>query len=166
LWLLCGQKHSVKSLRGLRYGEKGQAMVRQPVLTAAEVAAFLHEVFPQMAGEFQIRSVDPMQARVEQIVAERHLRPGGTVSGPTIFALADCAFYVAVLAMIGRQAMTVTTSMTVNFLRKPPPTDLVAEARLLKLGRLLATGDVLLYSDGVEGPVAHASVTYAIPPRA
>jgi len=137
----------------------------QPVLTAAELAAFLDEVFPQIRGEAEIEAVGPMTARMRLTPAERHLRPGGTISGPTMFMLADVAFYVAVLAMIGREPLTVTTNLSINFLRKPALADLVAEARILKLGRSLAVGDATLVSDGVEAPVAHASVTYAIPPR-
>lgn len=137
--------------------------MRQPRLTAEEVAAFVDQVFPQQQGVYRVASVGAMSAVLTQAIDERHLRPGGTVSGPTMFALADCAFYVAVLAMIGREALTVTTTLTINFLRKPPAADLRAEARILKLGRLLATGDVALFSEGVEGPVAHATATYAIP---
>ena len=137
--------------------------MRQPRLTAEEVAAFVDEVFPQQAGLYAVESVGPMAAVLTQAVDDRHLRPGGTVSGPTLFAITDCAFYVAVLAMIGRQALTVTTTLTINFLRKPPAAGLRAEARILKLGRLLATGDVTVFSEGVDGPVAHATVTYAIP---
>jgi uncharacterized protein (TIGR00369 family) len=137
--------------------------MRQPVLSAEEVAAFLDEVFPQQAGVYRVASVGPMSAVLTQAIDTSHLRPGGTVSGPTMFAIADCAFYVAVLAMIGHEALTVTTTLTINFLRKPAATDLRAEARILKLGRTLATGDVLVYSEGVADPVAHAAVTYAVP---
>ncbi len=137
--------------------------MRQPRLTAEQVSAFIDEVFPQQVGVYRVASVSPNAAVLTQAIDERHLRPGGTVSGPTMFALADCAFYVAVLAMIGREALTVTTTLTINFLRKPPAADLRAEARILKLGRLLATGDVTLFSEGVDGPVAHATCTYAIP---
>ena len=138
--------------------------MRQPVLSAEEVAAFVDEVFPQQAGVYRVASVAPMAAVLTQAIDARHLRPGGTVSGPTMFAIADCAFYVAVLAMIGRQPLTVTTTLTINFLRKPPAADLRAEARILKLGRTLATGDVLIHSAGVADPVAHAVATYAVPP--
>lgn len=137
----------------------------EPVLTAEELTAFLDEVFPQIRGEAAIETVGPMTARMRLTPDRRHLRPGGTVSGPTMFMLADVAFYVAVLAMIGREPLTVTTNLSINFLRKPALADLVAEARILKLGRSLAVGDATLVSDGVEAPVAHASVTYAIPPR-
>lgn len=138
------------------------------MLTADEVAAFLERVFPQQAGFFSVRSVGPASAVVTQRIGERQLRPGGTVSGPTLFTIADYTFYVAVIAMIGREALTVTTSLTINFLRKPPAADLRAEARILRLGRVLAAGDVTIWSERVDGPVAHAAVTYALPqaPRA
>jgi uncharacterized protein (TIGR00369 family) len=139
--------------------------MRQPMLSAEEVAAFVDEVFPQQAGVYRVASVAPMAAVLTQAIDQRHLRPGGTVSGPTMFTIADCAFYVAVLAMIGREALTVTTTLTINFLRKPAAADLRAEARILKLGRTLATGDVLVYSEGMADAVAHATVTYAIPPK-
>ena len=133
-------------------------------LTAAEVAEFLGEVFPQIEGEASIEAVGPMTARMRLNVAERHLRPGNTVSGPAMFMLADVTFYVAVLAMIGREPLTVTTTLTINFLRKPPLSDLIGEARILKLGRTLATGDVILFGEGEpDRPVAHATCSYAIP---
>lgn len=136
-----------------------------PTMTAAELAAFLDEVFPQVRGDFIVEAVGPMTARLRMPVAERHLRPGGTVSGPAMFALADCAYYAATLAMIGPRALTVTTSLTINFLAKPPAADLWCEARILRLGKLLSVGDATVWSDGrAEGPVAHAAVTYAIPP--
>lgn len=137
----------------------------QPKLDAGELAAFLEAVFPQIRGELVVEAVGPMTARMRMAVAERHLRPGGTVSGPSMFMLADCAFYAATLAMIGREALTVTTSLTINFLAKPPATDLIADARILRLGKLLSVGEVTIHSTGREdGPVAHAAVTYAIPP--
>lgn len=137
---------------------------REPVLTVAELEGFLSEVFPQIEGQMRIEAVGPMTAQMRLLTAEQHLRPGGTVSGPSMFMLADCAFYVAVLAMIGREALTVTTSLTINFLRKPPSEDLIGEARILKLGRSLAVGDIdIRAADG--GPVlAHATATYSIPP--
>ena len=135
----------------------------EPVLTREELAEFLDEVFPQIRGEAEIEAIGPMTARMRLAVAERHLRPGGTISGPTMFMLADVTFYAAVLAMIGREPLTVTTNLSINFLRKPALRDLVAEARLLKLGRTLAVGDATVFSDGDDRAVAHASVTYAIP---
>lgn len=138
--------------------------MRQPVMQAEEIAEFLEEVFPQVQGDFAIERIASMEARVRLITGEKHLRPGGTVSGPSMFALADCAFYVAVLSMIGRQELTVTTNCSINFMRKPAAADLICEARILKLGRSLAVGDATLLSPGVEGPVAHATLTYSIPP--
>jgi uncharacterized protein (TIGR00369 family) len=137
----------------------------EPVLNAAEVKAYLEEVFPQTAHWFGIDEIAPMRAKVSMKIGYEHLRPGGTVSGPTMFALADCAFYVVTLAMIGRQALTVTTTCTINFMRKPEPKDLICDARILKLGRTLSVGDATIWSPGVEGPVAHATLTYAIPPK-
>lgn len=135
-------------------------------MTAEELMAFLDREFPQVRGEYGIEEVGENRIRTRLRVAERHLRPGGTVSGPSIFALADVSVYLAVLAMIGPEALAVTTSSSLDFLRKPAAgADLVAECRLLKLGRVLAVGEVLIFSDGVAPPVARASLTYSIPPR-
>ena len=136
-----------------------------PKLGAAQITAFLDEVFPQLRGQVVIEEVGPMRARLRMPIDASHLRPGGTVSGPAMFTLADCAFYVATLAMIGREALAVTTSLSINFLRKPAQRDLIGEARILKLGKRLSVGDVTLYSEGDDRPVAHATLTYAIPPR-
>lgn len=138
--------------------------MQEPVMTPAELSDFLDEVFPQQRGVYAIEDVAPMQVRVRQAINKSHLRPGGTVSGPTLFAIADIAFYAAGLAMVGREAMMVTTSLSMTFLRKPPNANLIAEARILKLGRLLVSGDVIIHSEGVDGPVAQASLTYARPP--
>ena len=93
------------------------------------------------------------------------LRPGGTVSGPVLMAVADVALYVAILGRIGIVPLTVTTSLTINFLRKPSAErDIVGVCRLMKVGRTLAVGEVHLYSDGLDAPVAHVVGTYAIPP--
>ena len=135
-------------------------------LNADELMGFLDEVFPQVKGEFAIDALDETKITTRLNVGERHLRPGGTVSGPSMFTLADCAYYVATLAMIGREALTVTTSLTINFLAKPPVADLVCEARILRLGRVLSVGEATIFSAGRDdGPVAHAAVTYAIPPK-
>lgn len=138
---------------------------RQTVMTVADLTAFMEREFPQVHADFSIEDVGPMRIRVRLKVAERHLRPGGTVSGPSMFALADVAVYLATLAMIGPQALAVTTNIAMDFLRKPAAgVDLIAETRLLKLGRSLSVGDALLYSEGLPDPVARASMTYAIPP--
>ena len=136
----------------------------KPRLTPDDVTEFLADVFPQMTDRFKVEEIRTNWARVRLFVTDQDLRPGGTVSGPSMFTLADCAFYIAVLAMIGKAELTVTTSATINFMRKPKPGDLTAEARLLKLGRSLAVGDVLIFSQGLADPVAQASLTYAIPP--
>ena len=132
-------------------------------MTAAEVAAFLDEVFPQSTGMFVIEEVAHGHARVRMPVDESHLRPGDTISGPAMFWLADCAFYVAVLASIGPEAQAVTTNLSINFLRRPKLGDLVGEARIAKLGRRLASGDVLISPAEGGEPVAQALVTYARP---
>ncbi len=135
-------------------------------MSIEDLMVFLDREFPQMKGEFAIDELGEMRIRTRLNVGERHLRPGGTVSGPSIFALADVSVYLAVLAMIGPQGLAVTTSCSVDFMRKPAAgVDLIAECRLLKLGRVLAVGEVLLFSEGVDAPVARASMTYSIPPK-
>ncbi|WP_116598513.1 PaaI family thioesterase [Primorskyibacter marinus] len=134
-------------------------------MTTEDLTEFMAEVFPQVVGDFAVEDVRPMGITMRLIVSDRHLRPGGTVSGPSMFALADVAVYLAVLAMIGPQALAVTTNCSIDFMRKPAAgVDLIAECRLLKLGRVLAVGDVLIHSEGHEAPVAKASLTYSIPP--
>jgi uncharacterized protein (TIGR00369 family) len=134
-------------------------------MTADELMDFLEREFPQVMGEFVIEDLGEMRIRTRLLVGERHLRPGGTVSGPSIFSLADVSVYLAVLAMIGPQGLAVTTNCSIDFMRKPAArTDLIAECRLLKLGRVLAVGEVLVFSDGMAQPVARASLTYSIPP--
>lgn len=135
-------------------------------MTAGEIADYLDEVFPQVGGQFTIEELGEMRVRVRLHVSDMHLRPGGTVSGPSIFSLADVSVYIAILGMIGPQGMTVTTNCSIDFMRKPAAnTDLIAECRLLKLGRVLAVGEVLIFSDGMDQPVARASLTYSIPPK-
>ena len=112
----------------------------------------------------RIERLEQSAIRVRLPFHADHLRPGGTLSGPTLMGLADRATYLLVLAMIGPVALAVTTSLNINFLSKPQPRDLIADARLLKLGRRLAVAEVTLRSDGDETVVAHATVTYSIPP--
>ncbi|WP_375266673.1 PaaI family thioesterase [Planktotalea sp.] len=122
--------------------------------------------FSQVANDFVVQSVAPMEAIVRMPVNEEHLRPGGTISGPTMFALADVSMYLVVLAMIGPVTLAVTTNCSIDFMRKPTAgVDLIAQARIHKLGRSLAVGDVLIHSEGMDMPVARASLTYAIPPK-
>lgn len=135
-------------------------------MDAGALQAFLAQDFGQVAADFLVERADAAGVCLRLRVAERHLRPGGTVSGPTIFALADVAMYLAILSRIGPVALTVTTNCAIDFMRKPAAgRDLLGEARVLKLGRSLAVGDVLVFSEGLADPVARASLTYAIPPR-
>jgi uncharacterized protein (TIGR00369 family) len=133
--------------------------------TIPEMHAYMEEVFPELGARFEVLAMEPRRLTARMVATAADLRPGGTVSGPAIFALADCAFYMATLAMIGRTPLCVTTSCAIDFMRKPGPGALTAEARILKLGRALSVGDVLVFSDGVEGPVARAGLTYSIPPE-
>lgn len=132
----------------------------------AELAAFLARDFAQVADDFAIEEVSVEGVTVRLRVAERHLRPGGTVSGPAMFALADVGLYLAILSRLGPVALAVTTNCAIDFMRKPKAgCDLIARARLLKLGRVLAVGDVLIHAQGDDQPVARAGLTYSIPPR-
>lgn len=132
----------------------------------AALEDFLARDFGQVAEDFAVERADAAGVALRLKVAERHLRPGGTVSGPAIFALVDVAIYLAILSRSGPVALAVTTNCAVDFLRKPEAgRDLLAEARLLKLGRRLAVGDVLVFSEGAAEPVARAGLTYSIPPR-
>lgn len=127
---------------------------------------FLAEAFPQVASDFDIDALTEDGLIVRLIVDHRHLRPGGTVSGPSMFALADVGVYLAILRRLGPVALAVTTNCAIDFLRKPAAaTDLLGEVRMLKIGRALAVGDVILRSDGDARPVARASLTYSLPPR-
>ncbi|WP_299783415.1 PaaI family thioesterase [uncultured Roseobacter sp.] len=134
-------------------------------MDAAALNTFLDQVFEQVAGDFTVEEVAPETLTVRLNVSYKHLRPGGTVSGPTLFALADVGAYLMTLARIGPQALAVTTNCSIDFMRKPAAgVDLIGKVRLLKLGRQLSVSDVLIYSEGVDAPVARASLTYAIPP--
>ncbi len=136
------------------------------VLDRDALTQVMHDAFDQVAEDFIIEKVKPMAVRVRLPISHKHLRPGGTVSGPTMFSLADVSVYLAVLAMIGPVVLAVTTNISMDFMRKPAAdADLISETRLLKLGRQLAVGDVLIYSEGSPDPVARASLTYAIPPN-
>ena len=134
-------------------------------MDAAALGEFLQTAFAQVAEDFAVEAVSETEITVRLKVAERHLRPGGTVSGPSIFALADVAAYLAILAQIGPRALAVTTNCSVDFMRKPSAgVDLICTARLLKLGRVLAVSDALIFSEGDARPVARANLTYSIPP--
>lgn len=135
-------------------------------LNEAQLMTFMREVFQQVADDFRVDHVAENEITMRLLITEKHLRPGGTVSGPSMFALADVCAYLVTLAMIGPKALAVTTNCSIDFMRKPvADADLIAKGRLLKLGKQLSVSDVMLYSDGQEKPVARASLTYAIPTR-
>lgn len=137
-----------------------------PVMTEADLTAFLAREFPQVAGDFAVERVTEEGVDMRLKVDARHLRPGGTVSGPSMFALADVSVYLAILSRIGPEALTVTTNATLDFMRKPAAcADLIAMCRILKLGRVLAVCDCLIYSEGMQSPAARANMTYSIPPK-
>ncbi len=122
-----------------------------------------------LAHEFGMRAVrmGAGSATLRLRFDKSHIRPGGTVAGPVMMALADVTLYAVVLSLIGRVELAVTTSLNVNFLKKPPPADLLCHGRILKLGKRLAVGECSLYSEGGEDDlVAHVTGTYSIPPRA
>ncbi|MDA5555481.1 PaaI family thioesterase [Shimia sp. MMG029] len=138
----------------------------QAVMSAEEMTEFLKEVFPQVGDLFHVEHLDGVHTVMRMRITEENLRPGGTVSGPSMFTLADVAAYVATMARIGREALTVTTSCSLDFMRKPAAgKDLVAKAELLKLGKTMSVTHVLLFSEGEDEPVARANMTYAIPPK-
>jgi uncharacterized protein (TIGR00369 family) len=135
-------------------------------MTVAELTVFLRKEFPQVFSEddISIESADGLSCRLRQRYSDRMLRPGGTVSGPTLMALADFAMYVVLLSAIGPVGLAVTTNLNINFLRKGQPgQDVLAEAKLLKLGKRLAVGEVSLLSAGSPDPIAHVTATYSIP---
>ncbi len=138
-------------------------------LNELEIEQFLSDVFPQLYADgeqqFFVENVEPYSARIRLKYHDRHLRPGGTFSGPSIMSLGDVTVWIMVLAHIGRVANSVTTSLNVNFLMKPDQVDLIAEGKLMKLGRRLAVGEVTIFSDGLASPVAHITATYSVPPK-
>lgn len=139
--------------------------VAMTVMTAAAIEDFLDQDFPQRPGT--IEGVDDMRASMRLAIGDEHLRPGACVSGPVLMGLADVCLYVAILAQIGPQPMAVTTDFNCHFLRRAPgDRDLIANARIIKLGRRLAVGEVRLYSGNDEQPVAIVTSTYALPDHA
>jgi uncharacterized protein (TIGR00369 family) len=135
-------------------------------MSVAELEEFLRIEFPQSfgSGDTTIESADGATCLLRQRYSERMLRPGGTVSGPTLMALADCAMYVVLLSAIGPIGLAVTTNLNINFLRKGQAgQDILAEARILKLGKRLAVGEVNLLSGTSPDPIAHVTATYSIP---
>ena len=134
----------------------------KPQMTIADLNQFFDDAFDTPRG-YEVVRIEQDRLQIRQSVETLMLRPGGTVSGPTLMALADAAAYALILAHIGPVALAVTSSLTISFLRKPQPVDVVADAEFLKLGRKLAVVDVRLRSDGMADPIAQAVVTYALP---
>jgi uncharacterized protein (TIGR00369 family) len=144
----------------------GKAEMAAPKLAREELVRLLETEFPEAAhavGDYEIEGVWHGGVRVRRRHHEQSLRPGGTVSGPIMMALADFTMYLAVLSAIGWVPLAVTTNLTINFRKKPGPRDLLAEARLFKLGKRLAVGEVGIRSDGSDDLVAHVTSTYSIP---
>ncbi len=136
------------------------------VMTAKDLEHFLATEFPQaLHMGCRIFHVDDTTIDVRMETQDRHLRPGGTVSGPTMMELADCTMYLLLLAQIGPVALAVTTNLNITFLRKPIPGSLRAHGKLLKQGKTLATGDILIFSGDQAEPVAQVTTTYSIPPK-
>jgi len=134
-------------------------------LTSDELRTFLAREFPQIHDDFVVEEVAPMRSRMRLVFRDRHLRPGGTISGPAMFGLADVSLYAAILGSLGPVELAVTTNLNINFIRRPEPVDLLGEARLLKLGKRLAVGEVSIVSTANGELVAHAVGTYSIPDR-
>ena len=137
----------------------------KPRITIAEFERLAEEKLP-LVMQYGIiaESIEAGRVTLRMPFDDAHLRPGGTVNGPVMLALADVAVYVLVLGLIGPVEMVVTTSLNANFLRRPRAADLIAEARILKLGKRLAVGEVTIHSEGEDEPVCHVTATYSIPP--
>ena len=133
-------------------------------LTAAQLEAWIYELFPALEQRiFAVEAVEPDGVRLRMRYHAMHLRPGGTISGPALMTLTDTAAYMAILAQQPAAIQAVTTNLTITFLRRPAPGDILAHAHVLKLGRTLAVVTVTMYSAGNAAPVAHATTTYALP---
>ncbi len=131
--------------------------------TKEELINFFQSEFPQ--ANFKIESVGGKSATISKKIDHNHLRPGGTVSGPVLMAMADAALYVAILSELGLVALAVTTNLNINFLRKPSSEkSIFADCNLIKIGKSQVVGEVSIYSEGFSEPVAHAVGTYALPP--
>jgi uncharacterized protein (TIGR00369 family) len=140
--------------------------MQAPAMSVEQLERFLTREFSQFFNPqsgLTIEDVKHGAARVRQAYNAQFIRPGGTISGPTMMALADFTMYVAVLATIGPVPLAVTTNLNINFLRKPAGRDLIADCRLLKVGKRLVVGEVAVRSDGLEDVVAHVTSTYSIP---
>jgi uncharacterized protein (TIGR00369 family) len=140
--------------------------VKEAKVSAAELAEMARENVPIVGMlAMQVESVQPGAVTIRVPYRDEFVRPGGTVSGPVMMTVADFAMYGVVLSLIGRVDLAVTTNLSINFLRRPPPGDVLAKARILKLGKRLAVGEVYLHSGDDEDLVAHVTSTYSIPPH-
>ncbi len=135
-----------------------------PRMDQAAIEEFLVDHFPAAVGFARIVAIRDDELDAEVAYRDEYLRPGGTISGPTMMTLADTAMYFLILAQLGPVALAVTTSLNINFLRRPPPAGVIATARMLKLGQRLAVGEVHIRSQADGALVAQASATYALPP--
>jgi uncharacterized protein (TIGR00369 family) len=134
-------------------------------LTPAMITDVIRQGVPASEDSgFAVENVTPRGVVCRLPYRERHLRPGGTLSGPAMMTLADAAMYAAVMARLGRVEMAVTQNLNINFLARPQPADLLAEAEVLKAGRRTIVLDVKIYSAGHPDVVAHATGTYSLPP--
>ena len=140
--------------------------MKEAKVSAAELAEMARENVPIVGMlAMQVESVQAGAVTIRVPYRDEFVRPGGTVSGPVMMAAADFAMYGVVLSLIGRVELAVTTNLSINFLRRPPPGDVLAKARILKLGKRLAVGEVYLHSGDDEDLVAHVTSTYSIPPH-
>jgi len=141
-------------------------MNQSAAFTLDDIDAFLRRDFPQLYvhGEiFSVLEIGNGKCRMRMDYHESQLRPGGTISGPSMMALADVALYVALLGAIGEVPLAVTTNFSINFLKKPDPCPMIAECHYLKIGKRLAVGEANLFSAGNDGLVAHVTATYSVP---
>lgn len=148
--------------------DKTEDVAMEPKISVAQFNQLCEEQLPfAKAMGLELEQITATGVIMRAHYSEQFLRPGGTVSGPVMMALADAAMYALVLSRIGQVELAVTTNLSINFLRKPLPGDLMADARMLKLGKRLAVGEVHLFSDGqsVSESVAHVTTTYSIPPQ-
>ena len=130
----------------------------------SELSSYLDEDFPQVVNQYKILALEPGYAKIVQNISSENLRPGGTVSGPAIFSLVDIGMYILLLAHIGKEPLAVTTKCSIDFLRKPDAgEDMVADCSLLKLGRTLIVGEVLVKASRQEDLLARSSITYFRP---
>jgi uncharacterized protein (TIGR00369 family) len=138
---------------------------QRPRISIDDFTAIVRDRVPYVGQlNLHVRSLGFGTISLVMPASDQILRPGGTIAGPAQMALADVAMYGLVMSRLGRIELAVTTSLSMNFLRRPEPAEITAEGRLLKLGKRLAVGDVTLHSPGLDEPVAHAVVTYSLPP--